>query len=228
MKYINIVFCLTGILISGCAKYHDLSTTVLNEDYECGVIVPDVIKPDYRLYAEDGRLTRFITETQKGFGTTLYVKGKVYWQAYEQGNKTRKYRPYDIVRKCQKYTQNQDMQKMTFEEYIQLIKDKGLFRCSIHHQAFRNNPGIRRSGLYSSYRGLGDFKTAYKKGIISAARVDRKYQIICIDPIVLVELDIDHIAWNRLFSTSMKKMWVRRPDGNFCRYDTEKGYTYPR
>ena len=74
------------------------------------------------------------------------------------------------------------------------------------------------------YLGLGDFKTAYEKGFISAKRVDKRYQIICIDPIVAVELDIDLIAWNRIFSISMKTMWTRRFDGNFYRYQAEKGF----
>jgi hypothetical protein len=216
------------MLISGCVKYHDLSTTVLKEDHQCGVIVPDAIKPDYRLYAKDGRLARFMTETQRGLGSNLYVKGKVYWQAYEQGNKTRKYRPYDIVRKCQKYTQNQDAQKLTFGEYIQLVKDKGVFRCSIQYIAFIKNLSGTQKKLYRSYKGLGDFKAAYEKGVIFAERIGKKYQIICVDPIVIVELDTDHIAWNRIFSVSMKTMWARRGDGKFYIYDQEKGYTHPR
>jgi hypothetical protein len=204
-------------------------------DNQCGVIVPGVIKSDYRLYAKDGRLARFMTETEKGFGTNLYVKGKVYWQAYEQGNKTRKYRPYDIVRKCKKYTQNQDTQKLTFEEYIQLVKEQGTFRCSIQHPGFRKNSGDKKSYSYHNYKvqyrkylGLSDFKTAYENGFISASRVGKKYQIICVDPIVVIELDTDHIAWNRIFSASLATMWARRGDGNFYRYDSEKGYTTSR
>jgi len=228
MKFISIVFCLIGMLISGCVNCQDISTTVLRSDSQCGVIVPGVIKSDYRLYAKDGRLARFMTETEMSFGNNLYGKGKVYWQAYKQGKKTSKYRPSDIVRKSKKYTQDQDAKKMTFEQYMQLIIKQGAFTCSIKHLAFRNNAGHRSNNLYRSYWGLGDFKAAYEKGLISARRIDKKYQIICLDPIVIIELDIDHIAWNRMFLASMKTMWARRLDGKFYQYDAEKGFTTSR
>lgn len=213
MKYGLILILLS--LATGCSTdYVDGNESIYRfrnkiTPKDTSYILTGMAKPDYSLYCTDGDKAKFKIERRNLY---KYENGiKVYWETGRNGSSfRRKFDPYHIARKCEPYIKNSSAGKMTFEQYQSFFERK-------LKDAENGHVSISRKYL----------KLAFEKGFITAEKIGQKYWIVCLDPLVVVTLDMDNISWNRLFSYRsilQDVLYFMDKDGYFYKYDPLNEY----
>jgi hypothetical protein len=208
---------------SGCTFFtkHESHNGTVKELGEIKFIIPGDLKPANTLYSEDGNTATLQAERRcighmTGYGC---FEAKYYWRVKDVKDKPsmfdERFYPYDISKRCRPYIEKNDSGKMSFEQFQKLTNSEPL--------------------------DLGQLRAAFGTDFLEARPIKKKYQIICLKPLVAVVLDVDNIAWNRIFSYRygskaradgkvyyVNEAIVAREKGHkFDTYDTANGFQFP-
>jgi len=207
---------------SGCwvfTEYESHNATV--EQAGANVfIIPGYLKPANTLYSKDGNMATLQAEKPcfghpTGYG---WFEAKYYWRVKDAKVKPsifdKRFYPYSVAKKCKPYIEKNNSGIMTFEQFRKLTDTETL--------------------------DMPELKAAFATGFFEARSINKKYQIICLKPLVAVVLEIDNIAWNRVFAygykgrvrnngkISVDETIIARVKGSsFDTYDTANGFPFP-
>jgi hypothetical protein len=211
MRYILLI--LLG-LIAGCSSdYLDANESVAHLTKDTNSVVgtylfPGMEKKDYSLYCDNGEKAKLVIARRK---VLKFENGiKAYWQARSDSLFDRKFDPYRISQKCKRYINNDSTEKLTYKEYI---------------SSFKSKLGLAESDQIARNRRY--LKLAFDNGFVEAEKINKKYCIVCLEPLVVVELEIDNFSLNRYISYRSARrdaLYFRKSDGYFYRYDPLKEY----
>ncbi len=203
---------------SGCAfTKHESHNSTVKQPGEKVFVIPGDLKPANTLYSGDGNKATLQAERPcighpTGYGC---FEAKYYWRVKDVKDKPslfdERFYPYNISQSCKPYIDKSDSNIINFGQFQKLTNTESL--------------------------DLTELEGAFETGFIEAKLIKKKYQIICLKPLVAVVLEIDNIAWNRVFSYSYRR-WTRanrtigvdqaivaRKNGHsFDTYDTANGF----